>query len=84
MRLMIDGRQRLSSWRDGDVVVTHEPDDYPDHVAEKLLQLRRKGLPLVVEVPQEKVHVPMSMTTPAPDKGDVPKRPKGKKASANE
>ena len=84
MRLMLDGRQRLTSWKDGDVIVTHEPAEYPDHVAEKLLQLRRKGLPLVVEAAPEEVHVPMSMTPPAPDKGEPKKRTKAKTASADE
>jgi len=86
MRLMLDPRQRLDKYTNGDVVVTKEPAEYPAHVAEKLLQFRRKGLPLVVEPEEEKVEEPLSLKPPAPLPSDneEPSKPKGKRASDNE
>lgn len=80
MRLMLDPRHRLDKYTNGDVVVTKEPADYPEHVTEQLLQLRRKGLPLVVEVEEEKPVQPLSMAPPTSDK-EKPQKPRSKKAS---
>ena len=85
MRLMLDPRQRLDKYTNGDVVVTTEPAEYPDHVVEELLQLRRKGLPLVVEAEEEKEVKLLSMApSPLPSDNEDPPKPRGKKASDDE
>jgi hypothetical protein len=78
---MLDPRQRLDKYTNGDVVVTKTPAEYPDHVSEQLLQLRRKGLPLVVEVEPEKPAQPMSMAAPSDE--EEPPKPRRKKASTD-
>ena len=62
MKLKLDPRQRLKQWVNGEVVVTNEPMEYPDHVVELLLQSRRNGLPLVTEVEDEETAQPWSMS----------------------